>query len=154
MNKKIEKIKCFRHFLLKQIASLTTQQLNEIPNKYNNNIIWNLAHLICAEQSMCYVRAGLPIVVDEKYFAPYMPTTKPEAFINEREIETIKELFISSIERLSSDFDKNIFDTYSPSAMTPKVYGVEVATIDDALDFLLYHEGLHGGYIISLKHLL
>lgn len=152
MDKKIEKIKNFRLFLLRQLEGLTAQQLNEIPLGYNNNIVWNVAHLICAEQSMCYVRAGLPLVVDEKYFSPYLPTTKPTGFVDEQEIDVIKELFINSIDKLQADFQKNLFSNYSPSAMTPKFYGVEVNNIDDALDFLLYHEGFHGGYIVSLKH--
>ncbi len=103
---------------------------------------------------MCYVRAGLPIAVDDKYFSPYMPGTKPEKFIDEQEIKSTRELFITSIDKLQSDFDKNIFENYSPSGMIPKVYGVEVNNIDEAIDYLLYHEGFHGGYMLSMKHLL
>jgi hypothetical protein len=154
MNRKIEKIKNFRLFLLKQIEGMTHQQLNDIPAGYHNNIIWNLAHLICVEQNMCYVRANLPIVVDSKYFSPYMPGTKPERFIDAQETKSIKELFITSIDKLQSDVDKNIFTNYSPSVMIPKVYGFDVRDIDEAFDYLLYHEGFHTGYILSLKHLI
>lgn len=103
---------------------------------------------------MCYIRAGLPITVNDKYFSPYIPNTKPEKFINEQEIENSKKLFSTAIDKLQSDFDKKMFENYSPSATTPKVYGVEVNKINEAIDFLLYHKGFHGGYIISLKHLL
>ena len=154
MNKKIEKLKNFRIFLLKQLSSLTTGQLNTIPAGYTNNIIWNLGHLICAQQNLCYVRSGLPITVDDKYFSPYMPGTKPEGFIDEQDIKSIKELFITSIDQLQSDFDQRIFKNYSPSVMIPKVYGFEVNNMDEAIDYLLYHEGFHGGYILSLKHLV
>jgi DinB superfamily len=154
MDKRIEKIKIFRQFLLAQIAGLTAERLNKIPEGYNNNIIWNLAHLICAQQSLCYVRAGQSITVDDKYFSPYRTNTRPDAFIDEQEIETIKKLFISSIDELQADFDKKIFDNYSPSENISKVYGVELMSIDDALEFLLYHEGFHSGYILSLKHLV
>lgn len=154
MNKQIEKIKNFRLFLLKQLDDLTIQQLNEIPAGYSNNIIWNLAHLICAEQSMCYVRAGQPITVADAYFSPYAPGTKPVEFVDEPEIMLIKQLLITTIEELQADYAKGLFATYSPSAMTPRVYGVEVNDIEGALDFLLYHEGFHAGYILSLKHLV
>lgn len=154
MDKRIEKIKKIREFLLKQITGLTAEQLNKIPERYNNNIIWNLAHLICAEQSICYVRAGQFITVHEKYFSPYMTNTRPEAFVDEQEIETIKKLFISSIDDLQADFDKKIFDNYSPSENILRVYGVELNNIDDALEFVLYHEGFHSGYIISLIRLV
>jgi hypothetical protein len=38
--------------------------------------------------------------------------------------------------------------------MIPKVYGFEVNNIDEAIDYLLYHDGLHTGCIMSLKHLV
>lgn len=154
MNKKIEKIKNFRIYLLKQLENLTTAQLNAIPAGYNNNIVWNLGHLICVVQNMCYVRAGLPIAIDDKYVSPYMPGTKPEAFIGEQEIKCLNEVFLSSIDQLQSDLDKDVFKNYSPSVMIPKVYGFEVSNIDEAIDYLLHHEGFHAGYILSLKRLL
>jgi hypothetical protein len=137
--------------LLGQISGLTAGQLNEIPKGFNNNIIWNLGHLICAEQSICYLRAGQSITVDDNYFSPYRTTTRPEAFVDNEEIEVIKKLFIGSIDELQADFDKAIFDNYSPSENIVRVYGVELNNIDDALEFLLYHEGFHSGYILALK---
>jgi hypothetical protein len=56
MNNKIDKIKKIRGFLLEQIADLTNEQLNTIPNGFHNNIIWNLIHSICAQQGICYLR--------------------------------------------------------------------------------------------------
>ena len=154
MNKKIDNIKNFRLFLLKQIDGLSTQQLNHIPAGYNNNIIWNLGHLIAVVQNMCYARSGLPITVEDKYFSPYISGTKPEKFIDEQETKSIRELFITSIDKLQSDLDENIFSNYSPSVMIQKVYGFEVTNINEAIDYLVYHEGLHHGYILSMKHLL
>ena len=154
MEKRIEKIKNFRLHLLNQINGLTTNQLNKIPEGFNNNIVWNVVHLICAQQNMCYVRSGLPIVVDDKYFSSYMPGTKPVSFVSEEEIEAIKKLFISSMEQLQTDYTKEIFKNYTPSVMIPNVYGFEVRNIEDALEYLLYHEGFHVGCISSLKHLM
>ncbi|MDO1448213.1 DinB family protein [Rhodocytophaga aerolata] len=154
MNKNIEKVKKLRIFLLKQLDGLSTGQLNTIPAGYANNIIWNLGHMLCVEQNLCYVRAGLPITVDDTYFYPYMPGTKPEGYIGEQDIQHIQELLITSLDQLQADYDKKLFNNYSPSVMIPKVYGFEVNNIDEVIDYLLYHEGLHGGYILSLKHLL
>jgi hypothetical protein len=154
MDTKIEKIKKIREFLLAEITGLTAPQLNIIPDGYNNNIIWNLIHLICAQQSICYGRAGQAVTVNEKYIAPYTTTTKPTAFIGEQEIEEVKKIFISSIDQLQTDFDKRIFDNYSASENILRIYGVQLNTIDDALEFILYHEGFHGGYITSLKRLV
>ena len=140
--------------MLNQIDQLTSEQLNKIPAGYTNNIIWNVDHLIAATQSLCYTRAGLPITVDDRYVSPYMPGTKPERYVDEQEIDTIKSLLITSMDQLNADANNHLFAQYSPSAMIPKQYGVEVNTLDDAIDFLLYHDGFHAGYILSLKHLV
>jgi hypothetical protein len=154
MNRKLEKIQKFREHLNKQIESLTGQQLNHIPDGYHNNIVWNLGHMISAQQTMCYVRAGLSVVVDERFYTPYLSGTRPEKFIDEQEIRMVKDLFITAIDRLQADLEKNIFENYSPSVMIPKVYGFEVNNIDEAIEYLLYHDGLHTGCIMSLKHLV
>lgn len=152
MNKNLDKIKNFRLYLLKQIENLTEDQLNYIPSGYNNNIIWNLAHVVAAQQNMCYVRAGLPVAIEDKYFTPYMPGTKPSAFVSEEDVKAIKDLLIVSMDTLQSDLDQNKFVNYSPSVMIPKVYGFGIANIEEALEYLLYHEGYHSGCILSLKH--
>ncbi len=154
MNRKIENLKNYRQYLLGQLEGLSTEQLNAIPAGYNNNLVWNLAHLVSVAQNLCYVRAGLPIAVDDRYFSPYLPGTKPAGFIDEPEIQTIKALCISSMDGFQTDYAQNRFGNYSPAAGIRKVYGVEVSSIDEAIDYLLYHEGFHGGYMLSLKRLL
>jgi hypothetical protein len=148
MLKSIEFIKGPRTFILSLIENLTVEQLNYIPQGFNNNLIWNLAHLISGQQGICYTRAGLPIVVDDKYYTPYRPDTKPEQFIDATEIAIIKQLFITSINRLETDIQDNIFTNY-PAWISR--YGTEITSFDDAMDFLPFHEGLHCGYIMALK---
>jgi hypothetical protein len=154
MNTKIEHIKNYRLYLLRQLDGLTTEQLNAIPAGYPNNVVWNLGHLVSVAQNLCYVRAGLPIAVDDRYFSPYLPGTKPERFVDETEVQAIKALCLSSMDQLRADYANHAFGKYTPSEGIRKVYGVEVSTIDEAIDYLLYHEGFHGGYVLSLKRLL
>jgi hypothetical protein len=154
MNNLIHQIKKFRIHLLGQIEGLSTEQLNHIPEGFNNNIIWNLGHLIAAQQNVCYIRSGLKTTVDDQYFTPYLSGSKPESPVAEQEIVTIKNLFITSIDRFQADYDKKIFQSYTPSAGILKVYDIEVNNIDRAIEYLLFHEGLHAGYILSIKHLI
>lgn len=154
MEKKIEILKGFRTFLLHQIDGLSANQLNYIPVGYNNNIIWNIGHMNAAMQNMIYVKAGLPITISGEYFNAYLPGTAPDAFVSESSTAIIKELFIRSLDQLQEDLGQNIFKTYSPSAAIPKVYGFEVNNIDAALEYILYHDGLHAGYINALRKLV
>lgn len=148
MKKEIERLKKTRLFLLDMIKDLTVEQLNEIPEGFNNNIIWNLGHLVMSQQGLCYQRAGLKPVVDEQLFAAYKAQTKPETPVGKEEIEEIKKVSVTVFEQLQEDYDKNIFINYT--AFTTR-YDIAITSIDEAIDFLLFHEGLHTGYIMAMK---
>ena len=151
MKTRIETLKKARANFLKVIGDLTIEQLNEIPAGFNNNVIWNLGHLLASQQGLCYVRAGLKMTIDEQYFLTYKPETKPNGFVESTEVDKMKELFSSAIEQFELDYNKNIFTSYTPWTNR---YGIEITNIDDAISFVLFHEGLHLGYIMALKRLL
>lgn len=154
MNKHIQKIHHFRKFILQNIETLSIEQLNEIPQGLNNNIIWNLGHLIASAQVIFYKRAGFPMTIDEKYITPFLPNSKPGGYITAADVENLKGLALSTIENMQSDYHAKDFSEYIKSENIERVYGIEVLTIDDALEFLLYHEGYHTGKIISIKQLI
>ncbi|MFP5042087.1 DinB family protein [Parasediminibacterium sp. JCM 36343] len=151
MEKQIEIIKSTRQALLQFVSDLTVEQLNEIPAGFNNNIIWNLAHLMSSQQGLCYVRSGLPLFVEEKYFESYKPGTKPENVVNSEEIAAIKFLFLSTIEQFQQDYANGAFANYT---LFTNRYGVNIASIEDAITFVNFHEGIHFGYIMALKRVV
>ncbi|WP_443943952.1 DinB family protein [Pedobacter sp. AW1-32] len=147
----IENIKGTRTALLESIADLSIEQINKIPEGFNNNIIWNVAHLAATQQRLLYVLSDLDIVIEDRYFSPFIRGTKPEKFIAEEEFEQIKTVMTSSLDQLLSDYEQGIFKTYQ-TFKTP--YHVEITTIEEAIQFLPYHEGMHKGYILALCHLV
>ncbi len=151
MSIEIERIIRTRKYLLEQVENLSIESLNKVPEGFNNNIIWNLGHLIAAQQGICYARSGVGTAVDEKYFLNYKPGTKPTESIDENEVEQIKALLITSLDNLEADINNNLFKTYS--SFTTR-YGVDISNIDDALQFLMFHEGLHSGTVMALKRLV
>ncbi|MDB5136354.1 MAG: hypothetical protein JWP37_2957 [Mucilaginibacter sp.] len=151
MQKGIERIRNSRIYLLDLIEDLTTEQLNEIPEGYNNNIIWNMGHLIASQQSICYLRSGVKIFVDEEYLASYKAGTAPNKFVERVEADQMKKLFITAIDQFDIDYEKCLFSNH-PHWKTN--YGIEVANMEDAISFVLFHEGLHVGYIMALRRFL
>ncbi len=154
MNRQLQKLEKLRYFLLKEVGSLTTEQLNASPGGFNNNIIWNLGHLVSATQLIFYKRAELPVTIHDQYITPFLPGSKRATLISKEAIDVIKELSISTIEGMQTDYEKQNFVNYKKSENIERYYGIEVLMIDDALEFFLYHEGYHTGKIIALKHLV
>lgn len=148
MNKNIETIRTTRLFLIDMLKEISVEQLNEVPHNFNNNIIWNLAHLVAAQQGLCYLRAGLKPVVETSFTDLYKSGTKPEQFVDAGQVEIIKEKCISSLDRLGVNYDNAVFNNY-PSWTSR--YGVTINNIDDAIGFLGFHEGIHFGAIQALK---
>lgn len=144
-------IKSTRAFLLNTIADLTLDELNEVPTGFNNNIIWNLGHMIAAQQSICYVRAGLPPRVDETFLAAYRPGTRPEGRVDEAGVAQIKNLLLTTLDDLEQDHVNGLWQQY-PAWSTR--YGITLDSIESAVSFLPFHEGLHSGYIMAQKRLV
>ena len=148
MNPAIDRLRQPRTYLLNLINELTAEQLNKVPEGYNNNIIWNLGHMVAAQQGICYKRAGLDMIIEEDFFETYKPGSKPERFVGDDEIAIIKERLITSLDRFEADIDNGVFVNYTP-VMTR--YGVELTNIDNATAFLPFHDGFHMGYVLALK---
>ncbi|HZE83102.1 MAG TPA: DinB family protein [Puia sp.] len=151
MDKPFKIIRNTRKFLLNHIADLTVDELNEIPRGFNNNIVWNIGHMIAAQQNVTYVRAGHKVVVDEAFFLAHKPDTRPQQTFSAAEVAGTKDLFFSTIDRFESDYQKGLFSNYTPWTNR---YGVELNTIGEVLAFLPYHEGLHLGYVMALKRIV
>lgn len=151
MNKQIESLKKARALLLEGINDLTIEQLSQIPAGFNNNIVWNLGHMIAAQQGICYKRAGATPVISDDFWEKFKPGSKPEGTAEAAEIENIKNLFLSSIDQLEIDCNTHVFDNYTTWTTS---YRVEIANINDAISFLPFHEGLHSGIIMALTRLM
>lgn len=151
MEKQFEIIRQTRKFLLNLISDLSIDELNEIPPGFNNNIIWNLGHMVAAQAGVCYVRGGLSLPIDEQFFLAYKPDSKPTRAVSEAEFESIKEMMFSTLDDLIADYNNRAFEGYK--SWTNR-YGVEHKSIEDTITFLLFHEGLHMGYIMAQKRAL
>ncbi|MEO6520708.1 MAG: DinB family protein [Mucilaginibacter sp.] len=140
-----------RKKVLEIIKPLSIEQVNHIPTGFNNNIIWNLGHMIAAQQGICYKRAGLDTIVGEEFFDRYKPGSKPEQFFDAIELEKIIGLLSTTITQLEADLKTDMFGNYP--AFTTR-YGIELTSVDDAVQFLPFHEGLHIGTIVAMSKIV
>lgn len=150
-NKSIDTIQATRKLFLKLIDGLSIDQLNQVPEGFNNNIIWNFGHVIVSQQILCYKLAALPLRIDETFISKYVKGTKPETFIDENELAFLKQKSVSFIEELVADMEKGIFINYNTYTTS---FDVELTSVDDAVKFLCMHEGLHLGYAMAIKRIV
>jgi len=126
----------------------SVEQLNKVPEGFNNNIIWNIAHLIATQQLLTYKLSGLPMRVDEAFVDTYRKGTKANGVVSADDIATIKSMLFSSVEQTKTDYANGLFKTFN--AYTTST-GSTLTSFEDAMAFNNYHEGIHLGYILAMK---
>lgn len=151
MEKKFEILRASRLIILKSIENLTIDQLNKIPAGFNNNIVWNLNHLIVTQQLLCYESSGLEVTIGSEIIDHYRKGTEPKGNISLEEFENIKLQFLLLVDQFKTDFDAAIFKEYQPYTTSAKV---TLKNIHDAIEFNNFHEGIHLGSILALKKLV
>jgi len=149
MNFTLEVLTNTRKFLCKMLGETSLEELNKIPNGFNNNIIWNIGHILVTQQILIYKLSGLQMIVSDILINKYMKGTKPEGLVSQSEVDEIKGLLFSTIENTKVDFNNAIFTNFKE--YTVSTTGNTLRNIDDAFEFMLFHEGLHIGYIMALS---
>lgn len=151
MKTKLDLIRKIRFNALDLVSGLTVQELNRIPEGFNNNIIWNLGHLIAIQEGIFYLRSKLELRVEQEFYNSFKNGSRPAGEIQTEEIEKIKILLLSSLDQFESDLEKNAFHDY-PSWTTGM--GIQINSIEEAINFLPVHEGLHLGHIMAYKRII
>jgi hypothetical protein len=148
MNPVFEVQKTSREILLKILDSHSLEQLNKIPQGFNNNLIWNIAHCIAAQQALVYKLSGLPSIVPDEFIARYRKDTKPEGDVSQEEVDEIRRLLSDTLQQAEKDYTAKIFLKYTEYTTS---MGFTLRNIEDALSFNNYHEATHTGIIMSIR---
>lgn len=137
-----------RHILNTFFDKCTLEELNRVPKGFNNNIIWNLAHVIVTQQLLVYGLSNVPMLVSDALVAKYRKGTKAEGDVTQQEVDEIKNLLFSTLEQTKADYKKGLFKTYN--AYTTSTNST-MTNVEEAIAFNNFHEGIHLGYILALK---
>lgn len=137
-----------RSNFIKLMDGLTIEQLNVIPQGYNNNIAWNFAHIVASQQTLCYVKANVLTRIPLDRVTKYQKGTSPQGFISADELDFYKEHAFSLLDDLKSDLDAQLFGNYD--AVTT-AFGVTLSTINQAVNYFVTHDNLHFGYAMALR---
>ena len=153
MKESIDIMRGARIFLVNLLEGISIEKLNEIPSGFNNNLAWNLAHVIANQQVLCYRNAGAKPVLEDAFIDKYKTGTRPDGFIDEGTFEAFKKNLLQTIDEFEEDSVSNMFENYK--AFELRSYpGVTLKNISDAAKFVSFHDGLHVGYSMALKRAL
>lgn len=140
--------KTSRNVLLTFLENYSLEQLNTIPEGFSNNLIWNIGHIIVVQQMLVYNLSGLPMMISDEMVSKYKKGTKPEHNVTHEEINEMKLLLFSTLEKTRKDFAENRFQNYN---VFTTMSGFTVKSASDAMVFNNYHEGIHTGIIMQIR---
>tara|TARA_R110000868_G_scaffold70403_3_gene206870 strand:+ start:1174 stop:1629 length:456 start_codon:yes stop_codon:yes gene_type:complete len=143
--------KTSRNLISKFIQGYTLEQLNKVPEGFNNNIIWNVAHIIVTQQILVYKLSGLPMIVTDEMVEKYRKGTKTEHFASQDEVDQILALLTQTIDQTAKDIENKIFINFTEY---PTSTGYVLTSAQDAMTFNNFHEGIHLGVILGLRKLV
>ena len=138
-----------RSSLHKAVADLSPDQLHAVPASFDNNIAWNLGHVLVVQQRMVYGRCGLPLALPEEMIPLYLPGTSPADWQEKPDARALVEMLLSQQEKLEDDYQTGRFDGCTFQAYTT-TSGVDIPDRSGGLIFNTYHEGLHYGAVQAL----
>lgn len=140
-----------RHNLLEILQETSPEDLLTIPDGFNNNIYWNIAHCVATQQLLHYYLSGNPFRIDTFWIEKYKKGTLANLDVKASEIEDLGFLLTETSRILMKDFDDNFFPDYTTYSTS---YGIDLKSIQDAIIFNNMHESLHYGYVLAQKRAL
>ncbi|SEK71155.1 DinB superfamily protein [Aquimarina amphilecti] len=148
MKDQLEITRTNRRLLAKIMDSFSLEDLNKVPEGFNNNLIWNIAHVVVTQQLLVYKLSGLPMMIGDDMVVKYRKGTKAEGFASKEDVEQVKELLFTTIDQAEKDIDSSVFEEYQEY---PTSTGFVLRSVKDAISFNNFHEGIHLGYVLALK---
>jgi hypothetical protein len=137
-----------RKIISQLLQDFTLAQLNAIPEGFNNNIIWNIGHIVVVQQMLVYKLSGLPMLISDEMVQKYQKGSKPEHQVTQEEAAEIQSLLFETINQTKADFNSKKFHSFQEYATST---GFIIKNVEDALSFNYFHEAIHLGVILSIR---
>ncbi len=142
-----EALATIRTNTLKYIASLSEKQLFTIPSGFNNNIVWQLGHMVTTQQLLCYHLSNNSLLIPQEYVSLFRKGTSPNDRMTQINVEEIRHYFFETTLQFMPDYNAGKLNEFTKY---PTSMGVELTTIEDAITFNFGHENLHFGVIMAM----
>jgi hypothetical protein len=140
-----------RSTLIEMADSISEEKLTVIPAGFNNHILWNLGHLAVTQQILVYLLSGNEVSFDKQTLADFRKGSAPKIWTTEYSYAQVRGWLLEQSEKLNADYAAGKFTNYKEYATST---GIVLKTVDDALAYNQFHEGLHMGVVQAMKKLV
>lgn len=154
MNTPFDLLRITRRNILDEIAPLSLEQLHHIPDGFNNNVIWNVAHVVVTQQLLHYRLAGLSANVSDALIDDFRKGTAPsEQRHSAQAVQMLKDDLLRTADLLEADYQAGKWNAQAYQPYTTS-FNVTLTHIDDAIAFNNLHEAMHLGFIKAIVKFL
>lgn len=140
-----------RWHMARELEGLSHTDLLTIPEGRDDNILWNVGHLLCSLSRLTYVFSGHPLPIPEHYLTNFGKGTNAQEWVLPPDPDEVIRLFLEMPDKIEADYHAGKFVEYKPLTLGG---GHTVESVEEAVAFHCFHEGLHIGMVISLKRML
>ena len=137
-----------RENLQEILRKTSLEELTMIPDGFNNNIFWNIAHCVATQQLLHYYLSGNEFVIDTVWIENYKKGMFSNLDISQEDVQNLDFILIETSKVLVKNYDEGIFSDYRPYSTS---FGLDLKKIQDAIIFNNMHESLHYGYVMAQK---
>lgn len=139
-----------RNKLLSVLHASSNDQLTAIKKGYNNNILWNIGHIVCTQQLLCYRVFGHEINLDPEFIDSFRKGSVPNGEKELKHIPAIERELQYGVDELKQNLTSLSWNMETPYATS---FGITLNSIEEVVQFLLMHDGIHLGYIMAQKRI-
>lgn len=151
MKKQFQLLRATRQNVLKVLEETSRESLLKIPTGFNNNILWNIYHLLASQQLLVYGLSQTPFRLDKEFIFKYKSGTIPSGEEDLDLVDLAHNSLLTTVKQLSEDYQQDIFGEFKTIKTS---YGLELQSIEDAIYFNNLHEAMHYGQIKTFQSIL
>ncbi len=151
VQKNLDILTTTRRLLQKATVDLSPETLSRIPDGFNNNVLWNVGHVVVTQQLLCYKLSGMALGVDDATVEMFCKGSSPKDWATTPDYQALLGPLHGLVETTRRDYAAGRFGGYNTYTTST---GYTLSSIEDAIAFNNFHEGIHLGYVLALRRVL